>query len=372
MSERSEAGPGTSETMTGRIDEYRELCDLLREQMGLLVLSADPWSGTTPLVRAALDAQDRLAVLVDARNTVDLLDLGLAIADAAVRQLEPAALGWWTGSSPPASAAGLQVGRAMSRAGIHPEALRRGATPWDGRLVEAVQLMLALTSGPVTLAIDHLGLLLDGVRAAEARRLLELLRTQSQRNDRLDLLLVEHPEGSVARALRDSGHPLYRAGRQLRLRRPTPQRFRHDLPLTLPRDPLSFQTVVEAATVTDGVPALTWQVFGIAVASREGDVQRAWGELCRMSTASTTRAWDLLRRVHPLAQSVVAAISCDVPPHAIAANSKSVSDALRRLRGVGLAWRPAPRTWRLADPLLARWVREHQPPWVERQLTQRS
>jgi hypothetical protein len=42
------------------------------------------------------------------------------------------------------------------------------------------------------------------------------------------------------------------------------------------------------------------------------------------------------------------------------------SNSLARLRELGIAWQPQPRTWALADPLLAAWTRDHAPPWAQR------
>ena len=85
-----------------------------------------------------------------------------------------------------------------------------------------------------------------------------------------------------------------------------------------------------------------------------------------MTASQTVRQWDLLRHVHPIAQSVVAAMSVGIRPHAVAANPKSVHDALSRLRQIGVAWQPEPRRWALGDPLLAAWARDHAPPWAIR------
>jgi hypothetical protein len=81
---------------------------------------------------------------------------------------------------------------------------------------------------------------------------------------------------------------------------------------------------------------------------------------------SVAQEWDLLRRVHPSATTLVAAISLGLPPHGIPAASKTVADGLNRLRDVGAAWQPEPRRWAVSNPLLAAFARQHAPPWAKR------
>jgi hypothetical protein len=124
-----------------------------------------------------------------------------------------------------------------------------------------------------------------------------------------------------------------------------------------------------AAELAAGVPALVWRIVELAPADGEDAPTRAlagWRRLRRMTAAQTARQWDLLRRVHPVAQPVVAAIGVGLRPHAVAANPKSINDALGRLRELGMAWQPQPRRWALSDPLLAAWVRDRPPPWTTR------
>lgn len=97
-----------------------------------------------------------------------------------------------------------------------------------------------------------------------------------------------------------------------------------------------------------------------------GTVRRADGPSCVAAAGRTATAarqqWDLLRRAHPSAQTIVSAVSLDLKPHSLPLASKTVDDALNRLRDVGLAWQPAERSWAIADPLLAAYAREHAPP----------
>jgi hypothetical protein len=80
----------------------------------------------------------------------------------------------------------------------------------------------------------------------------------------------------------------------------------------------------------------------------------------------TSHQCELLRRVHPLAQPIIAAMSVRMRTHSIGANSKSVNEGLKRLREVGLAWRTERRYWALADPLVAALARDHAAPWAQR------
>ncbi len=103
-----------------------------------------------------------------------------------------------------------------------------------------------------------------------------------------------------------------------------------------------------AADLAAGVPSLTWDI--VAQAGREGDVAaravEGWQRIRRANATSVRQQWDELRRLHPAAQALVAAISLGIRPHGIPAASKTVDDGLNRLRDVGVAWQPEDRTGR--------------------------
>jgi hypothetical protein len=65
-----------------------------------------------------------------------------------------------------------------------------------------------------------------------------------------------------------------------------------------------------------------------------------------------------VRAAHPLAAEIVSAIAQTGRPYGIGANSKLVGDALARLRELGAAWQPRPRSWALTSPLLNAWLRD--------------
>lgn len=357
----------SAEVLTGRLAEYGELLDVFAQRPGLTVISADPWSGTSALLATAADVTDGVFVLVDARACADGLDLAMAIADTAVAQLAPDASSWWMGTAPPGSTPGLRLTRTLSGKGVDLDDLRLGSGLGKARLSEATELLLTLADGEVVLVIDHLGLMLSAMPGKESRQLLGDLRAARQRHPDLDLVLVEHSGGPVSAALSDRGHPLYRAGVTLRFRRPRPTRFVEDLVITRPWTKAPVELIGAAAELAGGVPFFTWRIIELAPLEGEDEHTRAlagWRRLRRLTSAQTAREWDLLRRVHPVAQSVVAAISVALRPHTVTANPKSVNDALVRLREVGITWQPEPRRWALADPLLAAWARDYAPPWA--------
>ena len=132
---------------------------------------------------------------------------------------------------------------------------------------------------------------------------------------------------------------------------------------------MSLELVGPSAELASGVPALVWTVIRLAPMKRGSPATRAsegWEELRQLTATATAHQWELLRRVHPLAQPIIAAMSIGLRPHSIDANSKSVNEGLKRLREVGLAWRTELRSWVLADPLLAVWARDHAAPWAQR------
>jgi hypothetical protein len=369
MPEPTLAQAGAAEVLTGRLAEYRELLDVLAERPGLTVVSSDPWSGTSALLAAAIDELPGVRLIVDARSCANSLDLAMTIADAAVTQLAPDAGAWWMGMAPPASTAGLRLSRQLTQIGIDVDALRHGREPGDRRLMDAIELLLALAGGEAVLAVDHAGLMLATLPGEEARLVLSVLRSARQDHPGLDLVLAEHPDGPVSSAIADPEHPLYGAGSVMRFRRPKPAQFVNDLGVTRAWTDTAPELVGAAAELARGVPALTWRVIDLAPGGGEDIQTRAlagWQRLRRITAPQVAREWDLLRRVHPIAQLVVSALSVGLRPHAVTANPKSVNDALSRLREFGVAWQPEPRRWALGDPLLGSWVREHAPPWASR------
>ncbi len=266
---------GNAEVLIGRLAEYGELLDVLAERPGLTVISADPWSGTSDLLAAVIEELDGAHLRIDARACAGSLDLAMAIADTTVVRLAPDAAAWWTGTAPPASAAGLGLSRTLSQGGVDLHDLRRGSGSGERRLTEAIELLVVLAEGDAVLAVDHLGLMLSALSAQEARQLLGELRAAGQGHPGLDLVVVEHPDGPVRSALADSGHPLYRAGQLLRLRRPRPARFVEDLAITRPEANARIELIAAAAELAGGVPALTWRVIELAPPDGEDDQTRA-------------------------------------------------------------------------------------------------
>jgi len=354
--------------LTGHVAEWGELLSLLEERRGLTVIVADPLSGTSSLLAAALDESSPRSVRVDARRCADSLDLAMAIADGAIAALAPDANAWWMGAAPPNSTAGLRVSRALNEQGLDPKALRSGEGGGVQRLREALELTATLAQGPAVLAIDHLGNMLANLRGAAGREILGVLRAARQQTSDLDLVLVDQPQGPISEALSDAQHPMYRAGERLRVRRPTPSRIVEDLAITKPLVKTPVALLRAAAELAAGVPALTWQVISMAPDDGENPARAVagWETLRRATAASVGREWDLLRRVHPAAQTLVAAISLGLKPHSVPSASKTVDDGLHRLREVGLAWQPAQRTWAISDPLLSAYAREHAQPWALR------
>jgi hypothetical protein len=360
--------PHSAELLTGRVAEYGQLQSTVAERPGLLVVTSDPWSGTSPMLRSVLDDIEHQAILVDARRCRDAVDLAMAIADRAVGEFAPAAERWWMSAAPPSDAGGLRLARALSSLGLEPDDLRLGLAEGTRALRQAVEV-LATLSDQAILAIDHLGPMLSALPVESARELLGTLRAIRQQFPAIDLVLVEYPEGPIGAALADDSHPLYRAGVRLRIRRAHPSRFVTDLAITRGWTKIAVDLIGAAAELANGVPALAWSIVKLAPAEPDFLPTRAfagWQELRRLTAPTTAHQWEVLRRVHPLAQPIIAAMSVGMRPHSIGANSKSVNEGLKRLREVGLAWRTERRYWALADPLLAAWARDHAAPWAQR------
>jgi hypothetical protein len=350
------------------VAEYGELQTHIVERPGLLVVTSDPWSGTSAMLRSVLADLEHPAIGVDARRCRGAMDLAMAIADRAVGEYAPEAEAWWMSTAPPSDTGGLRLARTLRSVGLEPDDLRVGTGDGTRALRQSIELLSTLREDAV-LAIDHLGPLLSALPAQDARHLLETLRAIRQQFASLDFILVEYPEGPIGAALADERHPLYHAGQRLRIRRAHPSRFVTDLAITRGWTKVPVDLIGAAAELANGVPALAWSILRLAPREPDFLPTRAfhgWQELRRLTAPMTAHQWELLRRVHPLAQPIITATSVGMRPHSIGANSKSVNEGLKRLREVGLAWRTEKRYWALADPLLAAWARDHASPWAQR------
>ena len=357
-------------TLTGRVAEYQAILAALDEAAGATILASDPFSGTTSLLLSAAEEARQPCVIADARRARDTLDLAMVIADAAVRLFSPEATSWWSGRSTPMTTEGLRLSRTLSEEGIDLEALRDGGGRELDRLDEALRLTRALApDGDVTLVIDHLGPFMWQQGDEGTRRLLGQLRATWQALHGLSMILADHTGGPAVAAVADETHPMFRAGDVITIRRPDAQRFIEDLAITRPATQVPVAVLRGCADLAAGVPALTWRALDLADLGLDPPAAAltGWRKLRHVCAPATARQWDSLRRVHPLAQTIIAVIAEGMRPGGtIPANSKSIGDATRTMRGLGIAWQPEPRRWAIADPLLIAYARDHAPPWVER------
>jgi hypothetical protein len=265
----------------------------------------------------------------------------------------------------------MKLARALDGSGVPFNRVRDGAGDRAALLTLAVDVAAAAAAADETLpqlVIDHLGVMLATLRAAEARAILSSLRTARQRHVELDLLLVDHPGGPITAALVDEDHPLWRAGEQLRITRPTPERFVTDLTVTRPLVEGPVELIGAAAELADGVPSLIWRIVDLAPSGGDHATRAfgGWQRLQQITQPVVAQVWELLRRVHPTSNELITAMSLGLAPHSVRAADKSVTDGLGRLRDLGLAWQPAPRRWAVSDPLLAAFARTHPPAWASR------
>lgn len=361
--------PREERWLIGHLSEHRELQLRLDERAGLLVLEADPLSGTSALLAQTLPDATYPYVAVDARAAADALDLATLIADTAITTLAPSAAAWWNSDSVPFDAEGLRLSRALSLHGVSIEELRTSRGAGLEQLRHALELVTALTDDAVLVLIDHLDTLLERISARDAIALLGVLRAERQRERPPELLLIGRTGGRLATALRDRAHPLYRAGQTIELRRPTPQRFRDDLAVTRPWSPAPASVVFQAAELTHGVPAYVWRVVELAGHLNGNDTDRvviAWRRLCELGAPQSAEQYELLASVHRAAPTLVSTIAAGLGPYEAPIADKSIYDALRRMRSRGAVFKTADDRWAVSDPVLARWARHHAPSWLQR------
>lgn len=360
--------------LIGRMSEHRELTLRLSEHPDLLVIEADPLSGTSAILALALDEVARPAVSVDARGAGDAMDLAMAIAAATIEELAPAAASWWNDTGQ-LDAEGLRLSRALSERQIDLRGVQDGSGEGLHRLHDSLELVAVLGDARVLLVIDHLDTLLERVSAPDARKLLSVLRAEHQRLGSAQLLLVGLTDGRLVTAMRDPDHPLYRAGDILPMRRPKPQRFVDDMAVGRPLTPLPVPLIGAAAELTAGASPYLWRIADLAEATetepRDGAIS-AWRLLREVTAPAMAEQFGLLGSVHRSAPTVASAIALGLGPYELPVNPKSVNDALRRMRARGVVFSPEERRWSVSDPMLASWARENAPVWVRRRARRKS
>jgi hypothetical protein len=366
-----------SRALIGHLSEYGRLLSVLDSDPGLLVLAADPLSGASEIVRLALEELVMRTVYVDARGALDERDLAMAIADAAVPALRPEAGAWWAGSASGSDLEGLRVHRLLDVSHVDVEGLRLGSATeraevsgaaGSRQLDAALELAVTLAGGSVLVAIDHLDGLATRSRQQDNRPL-ATLRAARQRLPDLQLMLIGHTAGPVERALHDPLDPLYRGGQLEWIERTEPARFVADMAIGKSWADAPVETIRVAAELAAGAPACVWSVVDLAADTGGDEPHRtleAWRRLRALTAAQCARQFDLLRAVHPVAQPVLAAVSCGLGAYSLPLNDGRVRAALNNLRAVGAVWHRRDQRWAVADPLLAAWSREHAPPWVRR------
>ncbi|MEJ7786900.1 MAG: hypothetical protein WKF96_19035 [Solirubrobacteraceae bacterium] len=371
--------------LIGYLGTFQELQMHLDERPRLTIVQAAPRSGASGLLAHVATTLDGLIVLVDARDCHDVTDLAMSIGDHAVAAARPQASSWWTSSRPVGGREALELARTLARRGSDLDDLRQGHGPPSALLADAFALVKALTQDAgATVVIDHLGELLAGLKARDAAQLLSDLRARAQEIGGASLVLVDAWDGQIVGDLHDPHAALYRGGVLLDIRRASAEEFVTDLAIGRPWLPSEITPPLlrGLADLAAGAPGPLWAMVDLihSGAVTFGDVDRqrleaaplpafaatAFRRLCDLNRGALAAQWSMLRRVHPQANAVIAALAVGYGPHAIPANPKVARDALRRLRGLGIVWQPKPRTWAIADPMLAAFARSHRPPWLTR------
>ena len=350
-----------SRWVIGLMAEYAELLDRIAERQQMLVIEADPLSGTSALLAAALGASDLPTIAVDARAAAGPEGLAQSIAMAAIATLAPEASAWWSRGGA-ADRDGLRLARSATASGIDLELLRSGVGQPD-QLRRALELIDVLGDGARWLAIDHLDDLLERLRPASRVEILGTLRAAGQSGGLLHQLLVGRTAGHTASALDDEQHPLYRAGGRMRVRRPAPERFVEDLAIDRPWVRAPTALIGAAAELAGGAPAYVWRIVDTATGLSSPDSQdvaaAAWRQLRAQLEPAMAEQFVLLGSVHRSAPLVLSAIAAGLGPYELTLNPKSVYDALARMRARGQVLSPAKQRWAVSDPALASWAREH-------------
>lgn len=353
-------------SLIGHLSEYQMLLDTLDQQPGLHALIADPFSGTSHMLRAAVAALSYPGLYIDARPLADELDLAMAIGDAAVHVLRPGAAAWWDGVAPETDKAARLVRRELAEISLDPVAVQEGEGPAADALGDALRLAVLLAGGTVAVAIDHLDDLLRHGRVGRSDPLATLRATRQQLPD-LQLLLVGRPDGRLGEALHDPRHPLFQAGQSQRIPRTHADRYINDLATGRPELPegISAATLGVAAELTAGVPAYVWAIIDRLAATPMPPAE-AWQRYRDERLTEITRHAETIGALHPVALTVLAAVAAGLGAYALPINDGRVRAALQTLRSTGAVWQPRAREWAIADPLLASWLRHHAPAWIHR------
>jgi hypothetical protein len=199
--------------------------------------------------------------------------------------------------------------------------------------------------------------------------LLWAIRSAAQVTPDLRLVVVGGP--ATIELVSDSEHAFYGWGRPFELARLGASELTEELAREFS---LSQSYARRVADFSDGLPRVAWALADRLIRNLRspepspGDppedmVQSAWTDLLGQRSSELRVTIRLLADLHRAALPVCKTLSEGGAPYT-AAHSGEVTRALKLLHARGICESPAPRTWRLTDPLLSAWLREQRSPGV--------
>jgi hypothetical protein len=122
---------------------------------------------------------------------------------------------------------------------------------------------------------------------------------------------------------------------------------------------LSSGSVMLAQQLIDVLPLARGHEdeFGMAGQPPRGRADRALAVVIKLNAARLRQQTRFIKDLHPSALPIARALARGAPPYAGVKHATDASRALDALRDYGLAVQLEPRQWKLADPLLAAWIR---------------
>lgn len=224
-------------------------------------------------------------------------------------------------------------------------------------LADAFAALQRVAQGRVDLAVwvDHLqepGL--TSRHPVDVDALLWRIRAVQQQ---VDLQVILSANRSASRLAYEPQRAFYGDGEWITLRRPTDQVWQTVARTVHPDVTPGWMSSLVA--MTERHPATTLSALATHQLRPVSDPRELWGQLVSLQAGLTPRSLQHARSLHRLGGELLERIADGEGPYQprFGLPSKDITKIIDRLHHAGLIWQPAPRTWRITNPIVGAQLR---------------
>ena len=220
-------------------------------------------------------------------------------------------------------------------------------------LGDTLNALTNIAHGHIDLAIwvDHLqepGL--TSRHPVNVDRLLWQIRAIQQQ---VDLQVILSGNRSASRMAHEAQRAFYGDGEWITIQRPTVRAWHQVAAAVLPQ--ISAAWTAMLIDLTDGHPATTLGALASQVLRPADDPQALWSEFVALQVGLTARSMQHARSLHRLGGELLERIARGEGPYQerLGLPAKDILKVVDRLHHAGLIWQPAPRRWKVTNPVVA-------------------